>query len=99
MEVQVSPGDVGALLRRRGVCSSHLTTWRQQHDARALVWRSVKDPPTSPSLELVRMINDSKLRCIDPAVPGRLVEPGYFEAFSQTGTAAGAAERAKPSHE
>jgi hypothetical protein len=45
------------------------------------------------------MINDSKLRCIDPAVPGRLVEPGYFEAFSQTGTAAGAAERAKPSHE
>jgi transposase len=27
------PGDVGALLRREGLYSSHLTTWRRQRDA------------------------------------------------------------------
>ena len=26
------PGDVGALLRHEGLCSSHLTTWRQAWD-------------------------------------------------------------------
>ena len=30
------PGDVGALLRREGLYSSHLTTWRAQRDNGAL---------------------------------------------------------------
>ena len=29
-------GELGALLRREGLYSSHLTTWRKQHDAGAL---------------------------------------------------------------
>jgi transposase-like protein len=29
-------GELGALLRREGLYSSHLTTWRQQHDQGAL---------------------------------------------------------------
>jgi transposase len=28
-----SPGEIGALLRREGLYSSHLTTWRRQRDA------------------------------------------------------------------
>jgi transposase-like protein len=30
------PGQIGALLRREGLYSSHLTTWRRQHEAGAL---------------------------------------------------------------
>jgi transposase len=30
------PGDLGALLRREGLYSSHLTTWRRQQEAGAL---------------------------------------------------------------
>ena len=30
------PGEVGALLRREGLYSSHLSTWRQQRDVGAL---------------------------------------------------------------
>jgi transposase len=31
-ETCTGPGDIGALLRREGLCSSHLTTWRQARD-------------------------------------------------------------------
>ena len=31
-----APGEIGALLRREGLYSSHLTTWRRQHDSGAL---------------------------------------------------------------
>jgi len=31
-----TPGDIGALLRREGLYSSHLTTWRRQRNAGAL---------------------------------------------------------------
>jgi transposase-like protein len=37
-----SPGDLGALLRREGLYSSHLTTWRRQRDAGALSGLSPK---------------------------------------------------------
>jgi transposase-like protein len=30
------PGEIGALLRREGLYSSHLVTWRRQREARAL---------------------------------------------------------------
>lgn len=32
-EAEASPGEVGALLRREGLYSSHLTTWRKQRAA------------------------------------------------------------------
>ncbi len=32
-----APGEIGALLRREGLYSSHLTQWRQARDAGALV--------------------------------------------------------------
>jgi transposase len=35
-EACCKPGDVGALLRREGLYSSHLTTWRRQRDEGAL---------------------------------------------------------------
>jgi hypothetical protein len=31
-----APGEIGALLRRKGLYSSHLTTWRRQREAGAL---------------------------------------------------------------
>ena len=36
------PGEVGALLRREGVYSSSLSTWRRQHDAGELAGRGAK---------------------------------------------------------
>ena len=36
-EACTQPGEVGALLRREGLYSSHLTTWRHQHEQGALV--------------------------------------------------------------
>jgi transposase-like protein len=32
----IAPGQLGELLRREGLYSSHLTSWRKQHDAGAL---------------------------------------------------------------
>jgi transposase len=46
------PGELGALLRREGLYSSHLTTWRRQRDAGALSGLSPKKrgrPATAPS--------------------------------------------------
>ncbi len=43
------PGEVGALLRREGLYTSHLTYWREQRDAGALVAlgaRGGASPPT-----------------------------------------------------
>ena len=37
-----APGEVGALLRREGLYSSHLTHWRQQRQAGALVALAAK---------------------------------------------------------
>ena len=39
------PGEVGALLRREGVYSSSLSTWRRQHDAGELAGRGAKRGP------------------------------------------------------
>ena len=36
VEASAEPGQVGALLRREGLYSSHLSKWRQQRDAGAL---------------------------------------------------------------
>jgi len=36
-EAAKEPGEIGALLRREGLYSSHLTTWRRQRDEGALI--------------------------------------------------------------
>src|SRR3954447_3262358 len=36
VEACTRPGDIGALLRREGLYTSHLTAWRKQRDAGAL---------------------------------------------------------------
>lgn len=50
------PGELGALLRREGLYSSHLTTWRRQRDAGALQGlkakkRGPKPPADSPLIK------------------------------------------------
>jgi transposase len=45
------PGQVGAILRREGLYSSHLSTWRRQRAAGELSGR-VKRPPGQPVEEL-----------------------------------------------
>jgi len=48
------PGELGALLRREGLYSSHLTTWRRQREAGALAaWRRTSAAPR-PSLRASR---------------------------------------------
>jgi transposase-like protein len=51
-------GELGALLRREGLYSSHLTTWRKQREAGALAALAVKKrgPKVDPQAEeLVRL--------------------------------------------
>jgi transposase-like protein len=56
------PGEVGALLRREGLYSSHLTQWRQARDAGALValerprGRKRVDPREAENAELRRRL-------------------------------------------
>lgn len=53
-----SPGELGALLRREGLYSSHLTTWRRQRDAGALRALSPKKRgrPAAPPSPLARRV-------------------------------------------
>ena len=48
-----APGEVGALLRREGLYSSHLTHWRQQRQAGALVALAAhkRGPKVDPQAE------------------------------------------------
>jgi transposase len=48
------PGQVGAILRREGLYSSHLSIWRRQRAAGELSGR-VKRPPSQPVEELSRL--------------------------------------------
>jgi transposase-like protein len=41
---RAGPGQVGALLRREGLYSSHLTTWRQQRESGSLAAVAAKKP-------------------------------------------------------
>ncbi len=51
------PGDLGALLRREGLYSSHLTTWRRQRDLGQVSPRRgrKKDPATAERHEIARL--------------------------------------------
>ena len=53
-----TPGAIGALLRREGLYSSHLTTWRRQRDAGSLAALAPKKRgrPAASSAPLARRI-------------------------------------------
>lgn len=53
-----APGHLGALLRREGLYSSHLVTWRRQRDAGALAalsQRRGRNPADREAIELARL--------------------------------------------
>ena len=58
-----SPGELGALLRREGLYSSHLTTWRRQREASQLAGlaprkRGPKPDPQADELARLRRENE-----------------------------------------
>lgn len=61
------PGELGALLRREGLYSSHLTTWRRELEARGLAGLAPKkrgpkvSPPSQEELENRRLRRENAL--------------------------------------
>lgn len=61
------PGEIGALLRREGLYSSHLVTWRRQRNAGSLQGlspkkRGRKAKPVDPSAERIARLEKENLR-------------------------------------
>jgi transposase len=57
------PGEIGALLRREGLYSSHLVDWRRQRDAgalQALARRRGRAPADPVNLEVERLRRDNQ---------------------------------------
>jgi transposase len=54
------PGELGALLRREGLYSSHLTTWRAQRDRAAL--DGLEPKPRGPRPPSVEAVENARLR-------------------------------------
>jgi transposase len=54
----VAPGDIGALLRREGIYSSHLATWRKQRNTaeEALLVERKRGPKVQPGAADARLI-------------------------------------------
>ena len=50
------PGTIGAMLRREGLYSSHLTIWRQQRDRGLIPHRRGPKPKQDPLVEEVRRL-------------------------------------------
>jgi transposase-like protein len=58
-----SPGELGALLRREGLYSSHLTTWRRQREAGQLAGLAPKKrgpKPDPQAAELARLRRENE---------------------------------------
>ena len=59
-------GDIGALLRREGLYSSHLTNWRRQRDTGALAGLSAQkrgrkpDPAAAERLEIAKLKKENE---------------------------------------
>ena len=55
-----APGDIGALLRREGIYSSHLATWRKQRQAAAAsqVLERKRGPKVDPTAAQDRKVRD-----------------------------------------
>lgn len=58
----VAPGDIGALLRREGIYSSHLATWRKQRQlaGEALLIERKRGPKVNPGAVQDRLVLDLK---------------------------------------
>jgi transposase len=60
------PGQIGALLRREGLYSSHLTTWRRQREAGALAGLASRkrgckvNPQTSQTRRMAELERDNE---------------------------------------
>jgi transposase len=70
-------GEVGALLRREGLYSSHLVDWRRQRDAGALqaLARRRGRPPADPAAaELARLRRDNQRLAAKLAQAQRIIE-------------------------
>ena len=54
----VAPGDIGALLRREGIYSSHLATWRKQRQlaGEALLVEGKRGPKVKPGAAQDRLV-------------------------------------------
>ena len=55
-EAAGGPGTIGAMLRREGLYSSHLTIWRQQRDRGLIPHRRGPKPKLDPLVEEVRRL-------------------------------------------
>jgi len=55
-EAAGEPGTIGAMLRREGLYSSHLTIWRQQRDRGLIPHRRGPKPKHDPLVEEVRRL-------------------------------------------
>jgi transposase-like protein len=56
------PGQLGALLRREGLYSSHLTTWRQQREEGTLAGLAPKRRGRKPSPEAPLVAENERLK-------------------------------------
>ncbi len=56
------PGQLGAMLRREGLYSSHLTTWRQQRDAGTLAGLTPKRRGPKPNPDAPLLAENQRLR-------------------------------------
>jgi len=72
------PGEVGALLRREGLYSSHLGKWRAQRDAGALGALEPKQrgprPPSADAVENVKLRRERDSARSDLATARRVIE-------------------------
>jgi transposase len=72
------PGELGALLRREGLYSSHLTTWRAQRDRAALEGLEPRargpKPPSADAVELARVRRERDRALSDLETARRVIE-------------------------
>lgn len=66
------PGQLGALLRREGLYSSHLNTWRQQRDAGALAGLAPKRRGRKPQADDPLVAENQRLRRENQQLAGKL---------------------------
>lgn len=70
----VAPGDIGALLRREGIYSSHLATWRKQRNAaeETLLAGRKRGPKVEPGAADARLI--AQLTCENERLRHKLAQ-------------------------
>ena len=66
------PGELGELLRREGLYSSHLTTWRRQRDEGALQGLGPKKRGRKPKRKDPMALEVERLRCENQRLSERL---------------------------